>query len=247
MVKNNNEEWSVFASGYGKTPVKILEDTTLTKETKLLYITLCTFADKNGKCFPSEKAILKRSGLCRSTFYKYKKELKRRGYIDYYQPRNKAEYFKSCEYTLNGFCKETPLKNKNNDITMYRPTAHGKSVQHYTDSPCNSTPSVQQYTDKKSVISSVLKDTPCTTAQYTNNITDHNITDHNITNKLYSLDYIYIEYRTIYDATLKYAQENNHELTEIEKNTLLKLIGQTKGKYTSEKYYNFLDTFNKGV
>lgn len=68
---------------YGKVYARIFNDTTLTKEARILYGCLALRADsKSRECYPSVDTIIKESGLCKTTVYKCMRELQDRGIVE---------------------------------------------------------------------------------------------------------------------------------------------------------------------
>ena len=57
--------------GYGKVDRAIIEDPTLTPESRLIYACLACYADKKRSCYPSIETLINVSGMGKNRFYKH--------------------------------------------------------------------------------------------------------------------------------------------------------------------------------
>lgn len=67
--------------GYGKVDCKIIRDSTLTPESRLIYTILATYSDKNRESYPSIDQLVRDSGMSKTTFYKHMGILTERGIV----------------------------------------------------------------------------------------------------------------------------------------------------------------------
>lgn len=75
---------------------------------RLLLITLCLFADKNGDCSPSQKEIASISGFTRPTVGRHLKVLCKLGYIESQQRMDTSGSLDTCLYSI-----KIPVKRAN--------------------------------------------------------------------------------------------------------------------------------------
>lgn len=72
---------------YGLIYQSIMRDTELTATAKLIYAYFCSFADKDGMCYPSVDLTIKELGISKNTFYKHSELLKQKGILQTSQVR----------------------------------------------------------------------------------------------------------------------------------------------------------------
>lgn len=66
---------NVFSDGYGIIAQKVMRHHTISRDARLLYSYLCSFAGAGDTAFPATKTILFELGFSPKTFYKYRDEL----------------------------------------------------------------------------------------------------------------------------------------------------------------------------
>ena len=74
--------------GYGKVDRAIIEDPTLTPESRLIYACLACYADKKRSCYPSIETLIKVSGMSKTRFYKHMDLLVNRGIVEKIKLKN---------------------------------------------------------------------------------------------------------------------------------------------------------------
>ena len=67
--------------GYGKVDCKIVRDSTLTPESRLIYTILATYSDKNRESYPSIDQLIRDTGMSKDRFYKHMKPLTEKGIV----------------------------------------------------------------------------------------------------------------------------------------------------------------------
>lgn len=67
--------------GYGKVDYKIVRDSTLTPESRLIYTILATYSDKNRESYPSIDQLIRDTGMSKDRFYKHMKFLTEKGIV----------------------------------------------------------------------------------------------------------------------------------------------------------------------
>lgn len=76
--------------------IKVIEDTSLSNETKMVFVVLSRFADlESGKCHPKRKTIAKLADVSLKTVTEATNKLADKGYI------SKARKWKINEYTIH--------------------------------------------------------------------------------------------------------------------------------------------------
>lgn len=68
--------------GYGKVDRAIIEDPTLTPESRLIYACLACYADKKRSCYPSIETLINVFGMGKNRFYKHMNALIERGIVE---------------------------------------------------------------------------------------------------------------------------------------------------------------------
>lgn len=94
-------ETMVRGSGYGFIPKSVMLDSTLSRNTRVFYCYLASFAGMRGIAFPIIQTILSELGLSLATMYKCRKELEERGLLKVQHRMNddKSKYLPNI-YTL---------------------------------------------------------------------------------------------------------------------------------------------------
>ena len=67
--------------GYGKVDCKIVRDSTLTPESRLIYTILATYSDKNRESYPSIDQLIRDTGMSKDRFYRHMKPLEEKGIV----------------------------------------------------------------------------------------------------------------------------------------------------------------------
>lgn len=94
-------ETMVRGNGYGFIPKSVMLDSTLSRNTRVFYCYLASFAGMRGIAFPIIQTILSELGLSLATMYKCRKELEERGLLKVQHRMNddKSKYLPNI-YTL---------------------------------------------------------------------------------------------------------------------------------------------------
>ena len=96
--------------GYGKVDRAIIEDPTLTPESRLIYACLACYADKKRSFYPSIETLIKVSGMSKTRFYKHMDLLVSRGIVEKIKLKNGNLYgrniYKLCDFSRNPQNKE---------------------------------------------------------------------------------------------------------------------------------------------
>lgn len=82
------------AEQFGTVYKRVMTDTRLPATAKAIYAYLCTYADKEGVCFPSNPRIVKELGLSRQTIEKHLEILELYAYISRDYERAGGRYTK---------------------------------------------------------------------------------------------------------------------------------------------------------
>ena len=90
--------------GYGKVDRAIIEDATLTPESRLIYACLACYADKKRSCYPSIETLISVSGMSKTRFYKHMDILVERGIVEKVKQKNGNLYGKNI-YKLRDFSR----------------------------------------------------------------------------------------------------------------------------------------------
>ena len=77
---------------YGIIPKSLMQDKSLSIQAKAVYAYLATYADKNGKCYPSKVRMETELNVAESTLQKYIKELVAKGYLKREQEKSKGKF-----------------------------------------------------------------------------------------------------------------------------------------------------------
>lgn len=72
---------NVFSQGYGIVAQKVMRQSSISRDARLFYAYLCSFAGSGDTAFPSTQTILTELGFSKKTFYKYREELEAFGLI----------------------------------------------------------------------------------------------------------------------------------------------------------------------
>jgi DnaD/phage-associated family protein len=87
---------TVFEKGYGQVSRSIMRDKSISKEAKVIYAYLMSFAGTKMEAFPSWKTICEELGFkSKDTYYKYIKELKEHGIVKVVQQKEKGKWAKN--------------------------------------------------------------------------------------------------------------------------------------------------------
>jgi len=100
----------ILGACYGKVDRAIIEDPTLTPESRLIYACLACYADKKRSCYPSIETLIKVSGMSKTRFYKHMDLLVNRGIVEKIKLKNGNLYgrniYKLCDFSRNPQNKE---------------------------------------------------------------------------------------------------------------------------------------------
>lgn len=99
--------------GYGKVDRAIIEDPTLTPESRLIYACLACYADKKRSCYPSIETLIKVSGMSKTRFYKHMDLLVNRGIVEKIKLKNGNLYGRNI-YKLYDFSRNPQNKEVEN-------------------------------------------------------------------------------------------------------------------------------------
>lgn len=94
---------TVYENGYGLIAKKVMQDKSISIKAKALYAYLSSFAGSGGEersAFPSIGKILDDLCISKDSFYKYRKELERAGYITVKQDKDNDGTFKNNIYYI---------------------------------------------------------------------------------------------------------------------------------------------------
>lgn len=87
---------TIYENGYGLIASKVMRDKTIPKQARLIYAYMCSFAsiDKNGDrvAFPSVSLQCNELGMTEDTYYKWRKELEKRGLITIEKRKEKGKF-----------------------------------------------------------------------------------------------------------------------------------------------------------
>jgi len=93
---------TIYESGYGLIAKKVMQDRSISIKAKALYAYLSSFAGsmENRSAFPGVSRMLEDLGVSKDSFYKYRKELEKAGYITVVQDKNPDGTFKNNIYYI---------------------------------------------------------------------------------------------------------------------------------------------------
>lgn len=91
----------------------IIEDSTLTPESRLIYACLACYADKKRSCYPSIETLIRVSGMSKTRFYKHMDSLVNRGIVEKVKQKNGNLYGKNI-YKLRDFSRNPQNKEAEN-------------------------------------------------------------------------------------------------------------------------------------
>lgn len=90
----------VFSKGYGIVPKLVMKDEDLSIEAKAIYAYLCSYAGAGKTAFPSVDLICNNLGISENRFYKHRKPLVDKGYINVDREKTDSGWSNNI-YTLN--------------------------------------------------------------------------------------------------------------------------------------------------
>lgn len=90
----------VFSKGYGIVPKLVMKDEDLSIEAKAIYAYLCSYAGAGKTAFPSVDLICNNLGISENRFYKHRKPLVDKGYINVEREKTDSGWSNNI-YTLN--------------------------------------------------------------------------------------------------------------------------------------------------
>ncbi|WP_185923399.1 helix-turn-helix domain-containing protein [Brevibacillus brevis] len=93
---------TIYESGYGLIAKKVMQDKTISIKAKALYAYLSSFAgsSENRSAFPGVSRMMEDLSVSKDSFYKYRKELEKSGYITIVQDKNSDGTFKNNIYYI---------------------------------------------------------------------------------------------------------------------------------------------------
>ena len=87
---------TIYENGYGLIASKVMRDKSIPKQSRLIYAYMCSFAgiDKNGNrvAFPSVSLQCEELDMSEDTYYKWRKELEKRGLITIEKRKNGGKF-----------------------------------------------------------------------------------------------------------------------------------------------------------
>lgn len=86
--------------GFGKVDNRIIRDSTLTPEARLIYTLLAGYANTDRQCYPSVKHLIQESGMSSARFYKHIELLTERGIVK----KERLKEGNLCRGTLYTLC-----------------------------------------------------------------------------------------------------------------------------------------------
>ena len=95
---------------------------------RIVIIALCRYANKEGKCWPSQKAIAEYAGLGLTATKSALKSLQSKGYISITQRRSEKGDLTSCMYQLNIEKQAPKTSNPDDKVVRIHRTTEGKAV-----------------------------------------------------------------------------------------------------------------------
>lgn len=90
----------VYNTGFGIIPKAIMCNTELSSDSKCLFAYFAAYAGNGDTAFPGVSLILYHLGWSKTKFYKYRKELEEKGYLEIYQEKEKGKFSHNV-YKLN--------------------------------------------------------------------------------------------------------------------------------------------------
>jgi|SRR5690625_3287200 len=129
---------TVYEEGYGMIAQKVMRDTRLHRNARLIYSYLCSFAGsslEDRTAYPSAKLIQAELGMGEDTFYKYRKQLIEYGYITVQKQRQEGKFDRNLYY-INAVpeVKEKTPHPKNKGTVTPHPNLSG-TVKPSTEKP----------------------------------------------------------------------------------------------------------------
>ncbi|NJP38971.1 helix-turn-helix domain-containing protein [Alkalicoccus luteus] len=108
-------EGTIYEQGYGLIAQQVMRDSTLPKQSKLIYSYMCSFAgasqDGERTAFPSISLQLKELGMTRDTYYKWRKYLIDRGLLKITKQRKEGAKFERNIYSIIAVPKPEPINS----------------------------------------------------------------------------------------------------------------------------------------
>lgn len=93
--------------GFGKVDCKIIRDSTLTPESRLIYTILATYSDKNRESYPSIDQLIRDTGMSKDRFYRHMKILEEKGIVKKsYAKTGQGNFDRRLIYKLRDFQNE---------------------------------------------------------------------------------------------------------------------------------------------
>ena len=115
----------VFSKGYGIVPKLVMKDEDLSIEAKSIYAYLCSYSGAGSTSFPSVDLICHDLNISRDRFYRHRKKLVEKNYIDIQQNQDKDGWSNNIYTLVNVPCpqnKDTQNKDTQNTYTGNKDT-----------------------------------------------------------------------------------------------------------------------------
>jgi len=101
---------TIYENGYGQLSLKVMKDTTLNKQSRLIYAYMCAYAggslEGERTAFPSIDLQCHELGMSPDTYYKHRKPLIDRGLITIEKRRQEGSKFENNLYYINAVVNE---------------------------------------------------------------------------------------------------------------------------------------------
>lgn len=93
---------TIYENGYGLLASKVMRDKSIPKQSRLIYAYMCSFAgmNENGErvAFPSVSLQCEELEMSEDTYYKWRKELEKRGLISIEKRKDKGKFERNLYY-----------------------------------------------------------------------------------------------------------------------------------------------------
>lgn len=238
----------IYENGYGIVPKKIMIDTRITGNAKLIYSFLCTFCGNGTTAYPSVEYQCKHLPMSKDTYYKHRQLLVDYGYLKIEQKREVLEYEDGTTkeiYSNNVYTIVTNIEKEFLDKELPKnKTVKNKKTKPRTSKSADITKEVQcpkiSDTDKANSPKVQCPKNYDTEKQDSNNnnLNNNSLNNNNLNNSSSST-------KDIYNTILNNSKEHEEEETILEKDlkTLMAFCNKYNYKLTTIQAKSFLETY----
>lgn len=131
------------SESYGIVLQHIMRDSSIPVEAKAIYSYLCTFADKDGICYPSVAIMCKELNMSETRFYKNMNHLKLKGIVTVTQCRNGSQFSRNIYVVSRATISPSPRNEGTETRAQDLPSPRNESTKNEgINNPSNNSTSV---------------------------------------------------------------------------------------------------------